>query len=318
MQQPPIFLISSGRCGSTFFSDSIHSHPEMLSVSELIEPVMPVPFLENQNKISGADFFTLLAAPTMEERIDIWQSGITRECLFMPQERDKVSLLLCYALPLLSQQPDKYLNKLRQIVSDFPEACATEHFIRFCEYLKSAHDKTIWIERSGGSLAHCESILRCWPNAKIIHFYRDGRDVACSMRAHPIFRMFVMKRLGKDWRENETPDITEFGKLWSEWVCNAIPALREPNARVLNLSYEEMMSSPDNALESFLRFVFDKELLNEQDLQWINQVKKEISPAKSHFHALNEKDKARLTLACQPGLEELGYLNSSSPILTNA
>jgi hypothetical protein len=130
--------------------------------------------------------------------------------------------------------------------------------------------------------------------------------------------MFVMKRLGLDWRENETPDLTEFGKLWSEWVCNATPVLTNSKTRVLNLSYEEMMSSPDNALISFLRFVFDKELLNEQDLQWINQVKKEISPAKSHFHALNEKDKERLTLACQPGLKELGYLNSSSPILTNA
>ncbi|MBN0987062.1 sulfotransferase [Amphritea pacifica] len=318
MQQPPIFLISSGRCGSTFFSDSIHSHPEMLSVSELIEPVMPVPFLENQNKISGADFFTLLAAPTMAERIDIWQSGITRECLFMPQEREQVSLLLCYALPLISDQPEKYLNHIKQIVSDFPEASAAEHFIRFCEYLKSAHGKKIWIERSGGSLAHCESILRCWPNAKIIHFYRDGRDVACSMRAHPIFRMFVMKRLGLDWKDNETPDISEFGKLWSEWVCNAIPALTKPDIRVLNLSYEEMMSSPDSALGSFLRFVFDKETLHEQDLQWINQVKQEISPSRNHVHALNEKEKERLTLACQPGLKELGYETNSAPILTNA
>jgi hypothetical protein len=309
MSQTPVFLISSGRCGSTFFSDAIHSHPDMLSVSELIEPVIPVPFLDKTPHLTGKEFFALLSAPTMDERIDIWRSSMTPECLYMPQQRNKVSLLLCYAIPLLSDEPECYLRQLEKHVAEFPLATGPEHFLRFCELLKDLHGKKVWVERSGGSLPHCKDILECWPKAKIIHFYRDGRDVACSMRSHPIFRMFVMKRLGLDWRNETTPDIVEFGKLWSEWVCQAVPHLNANNHRVLNMSYEAMMESPDESLTRFLTFVFGKDSLNIHDRNWIQKVIAQIRPASKHQQVLSDSEISRLTKACEPGLQALGYLS---------
>ncbi len=307
MQTQPLFLISSGRCGSTFFSNAINTHPRLVSVSELFEPVLPVPYLNNENLISGSDFLKMLTAQTMIERVKIWLSDKTHECLYMPQDKEAISLLLCYALPLLTEDPEALLRQLGGKILKFSPDTAANHFLNFCELIKQYAGKEKWIERTGGSLPHTREILYCWPKAKLVHFYRDGRQTACSMRAHPIFRMFVMKRMGMEWNPDFIPPLEAFGQMWSEWVTEAVDAMNELNADVLPIRYEDLMTEPEAVLEQFLRYVFEDEPLKDSDYAWIEKVATDISPAKDHVSALGMEELEKLDSACREGMVALGY-----------
>jgi len=249
----------------------------------------------------------MLSAQTMPERVDIWLSAKTKECLYMPAEKERISLLLCYALPLLTDEPEVLFHSLKQQISMYPVDTPANHFIHFCEYLKEFTGKSLWIERSGGSLPHTREILNCWPKAKLIHFYRDGRETACSMRAHPVFRMFVMKRLGIQWNPDFYPPIEEFGKMWSEWVTEAVSAMQQANAEVLAISYESLMAEPEQALTHFLRFTTDRIKLTREDSAWIETVAAGTAAAPNHYSQLTVEEQSRLDETCGPGMRALGY-----------
>lgn len=307
MQQAPIFLVSSGRCGSTFFSDSINTHPQLISISELFEPIMPVPYLDTENKIDGKAFFNMLSAQTMSERVDIWLSEKTKECLYMPDARERVSLLLCYALPLLSDEPEVLFDNLKQTVFNYPIDTPANHFIRVCEFLKQRARKSLWIERSGGSLPHTKAIIKCWPQAKLIHFYRDGRETAGSMYKHPIFRMFVMKKMGMQWMPDYHPPIEEFGKMWSEWVVDAVAAIHKSEITSCAIAYEQFVLEPKNVLNQFLTFITGNPELSSADKAWMDDVASNLKPPASHYSQLSKQEQKRLDQACEPGMHALGY-----------
>lgn len=58
----------------------------------------------------------------------------------------------------------------------------------FNEYSKS-QSKRRWAEKTPRNVEHLEYIFRVFPNARFIHMIRDGRDVACSLRTHPRYKV---------------------------------------------------------------------------------------------------------------------------------
>jgi hypothetical protein len=319
MSQKPIFLVSTGRCGSTFLSNAINSHPRLISIAELFEPIIPVPFLDIDHIISGQNFFDMINVMTMKERVQIWRNSKTKECLFLPEQDKDVSLFFCYALPTLTDKPHALHETVRKDVAQFTPDTPANHFIALCEYFRKTFNKEIWIERTGGSLPHIRDIIRCWPDAKIIHFYRDGRQTACSMQRHPIFRMFVMKRLDMKWDPDFIPPIEECGAMWKDWEVNAIAALNEPAAASIErhaVAYEDFFINPQKVLEDLLAFVrggdtATREMIEEEQV-WMRNVISGIRKPRNHWEALSAPEQERLYTSCRDGLAALGYTGEVS------
>ena len=53
--QTPIFVVSSGRAGSTLLARMIHRHPQLLCVSDLFEPVGEVPYFDHRKIVDGEE-----------------------------------------------------------------------------------------------------------------------------------------------------------------------------------------------------------------------------------------------------------------------
>ena len=58
---PPVFVLSTGRCGSTMVSEMLNKHPDILSVSELFSTLGLTAF--PGRKVNGEWMWRLLSKP---------------------------------------------------------------------------------------------------------------------------------------------------------------------------------------------------------------------------------------------------------------
>ena len=178
---------------------------------------------------------------------------------------------------------------------------------------------------------------RLFPEARVVHVYRDGRDTAMSMSRHHNFRVLlgailVARRLGVDVRRAflkpkgsplevlvqalafqrldpdrlaARPGLADFGAFWSDLELAGQQVLgRLPPGRLLSLRFEEVQAAPREKLAELIRFI-DPSL---EDAAWLEAVARVPRPARSTHRDLPDEQRAALTEACAPGLERLGYL----------
>ena len=337
---PEVFIVSTGRCGSTLMSNLIRLHPEILSLSEFFMGFASRAFVYEAP--TGAQFWDMLSKPSAALK-KVWDPGQNpTEFLyeFGPGarfDRETLPPISFVTLPHVTDDPDGLIAELEEVIPRRPRAPLAEHYRFFFHWLQERLEKTLWIERSGGSLAMVAPLAKLFPDAKFVHVYRDGRDVAMSFAGHPPMKLFAQnwhmaKRFGVDllrppfrlgtnrfiaWAEplvepfspiekqlaSPCP-IPKIGTFWSEMIkvgledLNAIPA-----AQRLDISYEDLMADPAGALTRFIRFV-DPRL---EHSTWIAEAAAIPSPGRNKWKELPEAERAALEEACAPGLALLGY-----------
>lgn len=310
--QTPVFVLSSGRTGSTFLAKMINRHPELLCVSDLFEPVGSVPYFDRDRSVDGAAFFEVLSAPSFPQRTAYWRKQPNAELLFLHPDDDMVSLLLSYTLPFLTDGPPLALyEELRKAVVGWPKRPMPEHLIHLFDWLRDRFGRRLWVERTGGSLPHTREIVSLWPDAKIVHNFRDCRETAISMMTGSFFRLYLELEkdpdLG-DWDDTVMPPIEEMGAMLDRWIVDAVDALETvPAAQRIDLSYEQLVSDPTDTLLRFACFVLDRETPTAEDRAWSERESARVRPASLKFPRLSADEQSRLTKACGRGLSLLGY-----------
>lgn len=209
-----IFVVGTGRCGSTLVSSLLRAHPEVTSISELfpfvtdlgsrVAPAFP------EGDVTARELWDLLA--TCRPR----QSAMLRLDVAMPEvlypwrdgrhrfdARSGVPPVSQVTLPHLSDDPDALFDRLREAVGDFAPAPIGVQYRRLFEWFARREGTSCWAERSGGSLRIAHRLLAHFPDARFVHIVRDGRDTAVSMSQHTGFRMVftsfqIMETLGVD------------------------------------------------------------------------------------------------------------------------
>lgn len=335
MQEKPIFVVGTGRCGSTLLSNMISLHPDILSLSEFFVSLSPYGF--TKKIINGRAFWEMLSTP--RAKVDLMMKHRIGIPEFLYSSDKGVPPILLMTLPHLTNEPEVLFEELQLYVLTLPEDALSTQYIRLFEYLKKKFNKQIWIERSGGSLRYITKLLELYPNAKFVHMYRDGRECAMSMRRHNAFRLtmvqtLIKEKIGKDpfadsISEAETeklgelsrllPDrferdafnlldipIERFGSLWSSQILQGVQYLKQvPPSNMLHLSYEKLLSNPEEELSSFLQFV----LPNHEDQE--NFIRKAAdlvqSNKKDTWRELSQEEQENLTRACKLGLRLLRY-----------
>ncbi|MDE0144423.1 MAG: sulfotransferase [Nitrospira sp.] len=342
----PIFVVSTGRCGSTMLSDMIRRHPDLLSVSEFFTSLSSKAFVHSRAEWSGEAVYQRLNRLSPGGRA-LLKNGLypdeflyTRESggRYRPEE---VPPILCATLPHLSADSHEELwDELASVIRSRPGGALADHYRFVFEWLAHRFGKKTWIERSGGSLLYVPALARLFPDARFVHIYRDGRDTAMSMYRHPFFRLRVqaaqlLRRMGMNpftpfnvpgtspwmpWFEwlrfqffsgeryrRMAIDPPSFGWFWSCAIEQGVDFLETlPSDRVLSMRYEAVVASPEQELRRFIRFVGHEF----EDPDWLETVSALPKARPQAWQRLPADEQARLAEACGPGQRRLGYDNA--------
>ena len=116
-----------------------------------------------------------------------------------------------------------------------------------------------WAEKTPLNIRHLDWIMARWPEARIVHVLRDGRDVVCSMREHPDRRWVD----GRWVKELDPKPIEEYAR---RWVSDTAAGMRwRGDPRYLEVRYEDLVQAPADTLERVLTFLgepYDPSLLD--------------------------------------------------------
>lgn len=336
----PVLVLSTGRCGSTMISDLLSRHPAVLSLSEFFVPLGPEAFAHDS--IDGDGFWRILSRQSPALRAML-RDGIVVDEMLYPYDQPGMRYgladlppMMMVTLPHLTDAPEALYDALEPVVRARPAMPIADQYRALFEDLAGRLGRRVWIERSGGSLMLAAKLLRLFPDARVIHVHRDGRDTAMSMEKHHNFKVLVgamkaARRLGVDATREFTRDrgrrldvlsqrmifpfinarrlaegvtLPELGAFWSLMIGLAREVLDPlPPDRLLTVAFEDVQRAPREQLQAMIRFI-DPGL---DDPAWLDEVSAIPRPARSRAADLPPDVYTALTEACRPGLEALGY-----------
>lgn len=246
-----------------------------------------------------------------------------------------IPMLLNATLPHITEEHDRLFDEIEKEVIDLPPASIGEHYINLFNLLQKKFNKKVWIERSGGIFVLSELIFATFADARFIHIVRDGRNTALSMSHHLGFRMFLLgdiltKYLGVDPYESQDrsnidrlplkfhkflPEnfdrqafldyqfpLSVWGELWSQQIIDGLNHLSKvPQDRLLTIVYEDILANPQAVLHELMAFLGAEFI----DSNWIEKASATIRQPRSSWQNLPDRDRIKLTKACQPGFEAL-------------
>ena len=238
------------------------------------------------------------------------------------------------ALPHLTPDYERPCTTSSQpVVRGRPKATLPDQYLFLFEWLCKRLDRRVWVERSGGSLLFGRRLMGLFPQARVVHIHRDGRDTALSMSKHPAFKagpalMQRLQRMGVDpYGGDPVPNINPFtllrfrfvnmqkmmrqgaaleayGDMWSRMILSSREYLSAlPPEQFLSLRYEDVLRQPRDKLRELIAFI-DPSLVDDA---WLDAAARIPRPNPSKFALLDAAAQRRLTAACAPGLEALGY-----------
>lgn len=309
--QTPIFVLSSGRTGSTLLARMIGHHPELLSVSDLIEPVGEIPYFDRDRRVDGKAFFDVLKQPSFPQRTAYWRHQANAELLYLHDDDEMVSLLVSYTLPfVVGGDPMPLFREVEQAFQTRGVDSMDGHMIWFFDWLRDRFGKQLWLERTGGSLPHTRRIVELWPEARIVHNMRDPRETTISMMKGSFFRLYLELEKNPDlgrWDWDAMPPLEEMGAMLDRWVVDAVDALRSvPAGQLMDLKYEDLMQDAEATLLRFVGFVLDREP-NDVDRAWAAEQAAIIRPSSLKFPGRSEDEQRRLQASVARSLSLLGY-----------
>ena len=99
-------------------------------------------------------------------------------------------------------------------------------------------------------------------------------------------------------------DLVSYGGLWSQMILRGRKLLAAlPPEQVLELRYEDVLQNPQEKLRELIEFI-DPGLSNDA---WLHEAARIPLPSPPRYLSLEPEIRRRLTEACAPGLQALGY-----------
>jgi hypothetical protein len=214
---PYLFLVGCPRSGTTLLQRLVDAHPEIAVIHE-----------------------TQWVPRFYERRVGLTEEGVvTSKLLARVVEHRRFSRL--------EVDPDR--------IAKLIEDGEPKHYARFVSEVFDLYGqmrgKAVVGEKSPGYVRHLPTLHALWPQAKVVHLIRDGRDVALSVL---------------DWKKKETTagrfptwdeDPVTTTALWWEW---SVRLGREAGARIgpgqyYELFYESLVAEPERECEQLCRFL---------------------------------------------------------------
>ncbi len=338
----PIFIVGTGRCGSTMLSDLINQHPDILSLSEFFSHLTDlggrIPELFTPKIMDGKEFWKIISAITPRQSLMLKHDVTTLEFLYPFKSpstkysaKTGIPAILHITLPHLTKDHDQVFIELRQYICQQGPSKIRTHFDQLFRWLMERFNKTVWVERSGGILFVIKELFQLYPEAHFIHIVRDGRNTALSMSKQFAFRIFLIANTLTQYLKVDPYESADRGHI--EQVPKELQCfLPECFDRQAFLSYQpsyelcgQLWSKQiENALtalqhldhQRLLTFSYEAfcetpeahltQLVDfigvDSDPQWITETAKIVKMSSSKWLNLREEQKLPLEKACEPGM----------------
>jgi len=341
----PVFIVGTGRCGSTMLSSMIRDHADILSVSEFLVSVTDFAGRVSQAfpgcPVDAHQVWDVLAG-LHPRQTTMLRHGVEMDEMLYPlaptsrfSRQSGVPAILYITLPHLTADHDALFEELRKYVMTFQPDLAVRQYVRVFEWLQARFGKKAWVERSGGSLRAVPRLATSFPEAKFVHIVRDGRDCAISMSNHTGFRMMmactIMSQiLGYDPYDSDQRDGVEelpdqfYDLLPERFSGETFAKLDAPAALFGHYWSGEMMRGlktlaelpSDRVLtihfediiahpEPWLRRMVEFIDPSFVDDEWVQRAAATIRPVRSSWRALPAPQQSALADACAPGFRAL-------------
>lgn len=159
--------------------------------------------------------------------------------LFLPGRMPLAPLAAGYGIPL---EEIRALRAGSVSQAAFIDAVAARY--------RTLRGRPRWAEKTPLNIRHARWILARWPEARIIHVVRDGRDVVCSLRTHAERRW-----VDGGWVKVPAPErsVAEWARRWVADTGAGL-ALRD-DPRVLTVRYEDLARTPAAEIARVLAFL---------------------------------------------------------------
>lgn len=220
------FIIGTGRCGSTILSKMIDLHPDVAVLSEFLVSLDFVKkFGERQlggdelaeiidcGLAAGSGVFKKIVAHLATPEV-VFEGGATKLPADAGRYRDNVfPEVILIPLAHLFDEPAEAFDELLQFVRQQPVRALSQHYYLLFDWLTRKAGKTIWVERSGGTIANLPELIELFPDARFLHLHRNPLDVALSMQHHNHFRLRAFKHFdlqtadGIRWSDLDNSDL---------------------------------------------------------------------------------------------------------------
>lgn len=328
------FIVGTGRCGSTILSRMIDQHPKVAVLSELF---VSLDFHRKfgERPLGGSELVDILhcgLASTGEFK-KIAAHLATPEIGFdadaapidPSQYRDGVLPdLILLPLPHLFEDPPAVFEELLQFAGEQPVRPLSSQYLVLFDWITRRAGKAVWIERSGGTIAHLPELIELFPDAKFLHLHRNPFDAAMSMQAHNHFRLRAFKHYGLKtadaiaWSDLDEGDLNSdppmsprlesifehpvplehFLRDWSDSILRGMKAVKNLSPRQYSeITFEQLMSDPGTALNTIADFF---ELPPGGD--WIHSARSLLSPGQAAHAEPTEEQAALLERHCHAAM----------------
>jgi putative sulfotransferase len=308
----------------------LRMNPHVLDVSEFFSGLDWNRRFQRE-QMSGPDFWRLISTPHPFISMVLERGYRPPEITYPFRAQTpngspgSIPLFLGATLPPLFSDPDEAFEDVRRflcsLASDTP---ATQAELLFA-WMAERCGRSVWIERSGGSITWMAELSQAFSAARFLHVHRAGEETALSMREHPVFRLAVMLtygiplgepmgvralgQLGKDADRiarmlASRPKPEPFGRFWADQIVAGFRALRRMDAdQYREVAYEDLVADPKATLAEIATF-FD---LPEPDGPWLQHAAAlTASRANPRLSTLTETDRTSLIEACRIGNRLLG------------
>lgn len=134
----------------------------------------------------------------------------------------------------------------------------------FADRYRRERDRPRWAEKTPLNVLCFDWVLDRFPEARIVHVIRDGRDVVCSMRQHPDRRWVD----GVEVKELRPQPVDVYMRRWVRDTQAGIARRGDP--RYLEVRYEELVEDPERVM---------RELVGALGEEWVPAVLVDRTPS---------------------------------------
>jgi len=330
------FIVGTGRCGSTILSKMLNTHPGVCVLSEFLVS-LDASRKFGERDVDGAELAEIcdcglastgvfkkivghLKTPEINFPLEAPPPGVERE-----NYRDGVypELIL---LPLSSVFDDAVVafDELVEFARAQPTRKLSQQLRALFGWMTQRAGKTVWIERSGGTLAQLPELIELFPRARFLHLHRNPLDVALSMKAHHHMRLYALQHYGLrtesglTWDDLDESDLRDDGLMsprlqelfdhdvplevfledWNEMVIRGFTSLKKLSAdQYGEVAFEDLLADPKRVLGQIADF-FDLP----SDAAWMDDAASLLTPGKAGKATPSPDQQALISQHCHAAL----------------
>lgn len=287
MINKPIFILGSGRSGTTLLYNLLAAHPQVCWFSILTDTYYRWPQLSAFHRLLD---FPIIGQTLKRRIIALYRNTYS----LYPAEGEHIYYTLCH-----------FENSTSKI-AEFSRPAKTALLKKHIEIHLRHTGKRRFINKQTANTQRINLMHKLFPDAYWIHIIRDGRAVAnslCRVSWWPITKLWWLGKTPKEWNPDGTKWLELGARHWRHNIMEIRSHATLLQPKYMEIRYEDLVMKPRDTIKAITRFT---QLSEERE--YIESLPKSLKNYNTKWRTtLSKNDKALLNKLIGKQLKILGY-----------